>query len=183
MAAKKKHHRKSARRHTGAARHRRVSGRKTTRRRRRVGKHEALTDAIVMGVGLVGGAVLTPFVIQGVSTSLGSAAASMPAWMVPGGALATGAVVAGVSLKHKNHFFTGVGAGMAAIGAVLVANEAGLNEPGISGTAFSNNAAPGSSAVTTSVGCRKMGARPFLSNTVGNMSSLEAQAIGALYSN
>lgn len=183
MAAKKKHHSKTRRRHPGGTKHRRVTGKKTIRRRRRVGKHEALTDAIVMGVGLVGGAVLTPFVIQGVNTALGAAAASMPAWMVPGGALATGAVVAGVSLNHKNHFFTGLGAGMAAIGAVMVANEAGLNEPGIAGTAFSNNAAPGSSAVTTSIGCRRSVGQAHLSNSVGNMSSMEAQAIGALYSN
>lgn len=189
MAAKKKHHKKSGRKRSasGTKSRRRVAGTKSTRRRRRVGAHEKLKDAVLLAVGVGAGAVVTPFVVQAITTGLGSATSSLPGWMIPGGAFATGAVVAGAGLGKKSHLVTGFGAGMAAVGAVMTANEMGLNEPGIAGTAFSNNAAPGARAVTTSVGCRKRVGSPqrYVNTTVGKMSTQRARtmAIGALYSN
>lgn len=158
----------------------------THRRRRRVSGANKVHDAVLLGAGVVAGAVITPFIVQMVNTALGSNAATMPAWLVPGGGLATGMVGAIIGESMNNKLLLGAGCGMAAIGAVMAANESGLlNEPGISGTAFANNAAPGATAVTTSLGCRNGVGSPqrFVNQTVGNMSSLEQQAIGALYSN
>lgn len=185
MAAKK-HHRK-ARHKSGAAgahhKRRRVSGTKTTRRRRRVGAHEKMKDAVLMAAGVAAGAIVTPFIVQGITTAMGSGASAIPAWMVPGGGFATGAIIMGVS--KGNHLVAGFGAGMAAIGAVMAANEIGLSEPGISGTAFSNNAAPGAVAVTRSVGCNNRVGSPqkFVNNSVGSTDRMQAMAVGALYSN
>lgn len=137
-------------------------------------------DAVLFGAGVAGGAIVTPFLVQGINSALGSAASQVPSWMVPGGGFATGVVVAG--LAKGNMLLKGFGAGMAAIGAVMAANEAGLSEPGISGSAFANNAAPGATAVTTSLGCAKVG-RGFVDTTVGSTSRMETMAIGALYSN
>lgn len=186
MAAKKKHHKKG-RRKSGAAgthhRRRRVSGVRTTRRRRRVGAHEKLKDAVLLVVGAGLGGVVTPFIVQAVNTAA-SGITGMPAWMVPAGGVLTGAAVAGVGLAHKNYLAVGFGGGMAGVGAAMAANEMGLSEPGISGTAFSNNAAPGATAVTQSLGCRKVGSpQKFVNQTVGNVDRMQAMAIGALYSN
>lgn len=163
---------------------RRVSGH-TTRRRRRVGASDTIKNAVLLGVGALGGGIITPFLVQGINTAMGSGASAIPAWMVPGGGAATGIVIAGVGFAHKNPLMIGFGGGMAGIGGAMAANEIGLSEPGISGTAFSNNSAPGSTAATTSIGCRSKVGSPqrYVNNSVGNMSRMEAQAIGALYSN
>ena len=181
--SKKKHKRKSSRRvgkTTTAHKRRRVSG-TTSRRRRRVGAGGNLHDTILFAAGVVGGAIVTPFGIQAINTAMGSGASAVPGWMVPGGAFATGVVISGVA--KNNQLLKGLGAGMAAVGAVMAANEIGLSEPGVSGTAFANNAAPGATAVSRSVGCKVGSPQRFVNNSVGSVSRMEAQAIGALYSN
>jgi hypothetical protein len=189
MATRKRHHKKSHRKVGKKTTHRRrrVSGRTTTRRRRRVGAsgvHQSLKDAAMLLGGVALGAVIAPFGVQAINTALGSNAATIPGWMVPLGGFATGGVIAGIGMTHKSHGLIGLGAGIAAVGAVMTANEAGLSEPGIAGTAFSNNTAPGARAITTSVGSRKRIGSPsaFMNNSVGNMKECEVQAIGALYS-
>jgi hypothetical protein len=134
--------------------------------------------------GVALGAVIAPFGVQAVNTALGANAANMPGWMVPFGAFASGGVVAGIGMSHKSHGLIGLGAGIAAVGAVMTANEAGLSEPGISGTAFSNNTAPGARALTTSVGSRRRVGSPsaFMNNSVGTMQDVEMKAIAGLYS-
>jgi hypothetical protein len=88
-------------------------------------------------------------------------------------------------MARGNKLVEGLGAGFGSVGAVMAINETGiLNEPGISGTAFSNNAAPGATAATTSIGCRKVGnPQQYMNNSVGNMSNRQNMAIGALWSN
>lgn len=183
MATRKKH--KKAHRRAGATHHsrtkkRRVSG-TTHRRRRKVGANK-LHEAVLFGAGLVAGAAVAPFAVQMGNTALGANAATMPAWMVPGAVAATGLVVH--SVARGNKLIEGLGAGFGAVGTVMAINETGiLNEPGISGTAFSNNSAPGSHAATTSIGCKRSVGNPqrYVTNSVG--SSREAMAIGALWSN
>jgi hypothetical protein len=188
MATRKRKHKTTRRRvgkHHTAHKRRRVSGR-PVRRRRRVGAsgaHKTLVDAAMLAGGVALGAIIAPFGIQAVNTALGSNAANMPGWMVPFGGFATGAVVAAVGMSHGSHGLTGLGAGIAAVGAVMTANEGGLSEPGIAGTAFANNAAPGATAATNSIGNRRRVGSPqrFINTTVGSMSDMEMKAIGALY--
>lgn len=145
--------------------------------------HKSIKEAAMFAGGIALGAVIAPFGVQAINTALGSNAATIPGWMVPLGGFATGVVVAGIGMSHNSHGIMGLGAGIAAVGAVMTANEAGLSEPGISGTAFSNNTAPGARAVTTSIGNRRMGSpQRFINTTVGSMQDCEVKAIGALYS-
>jgi hypothetical protein len=185
VATKKR--RKKAHRRAGASHHRKTTHKRkvsgtTHRRRRRVSGANKVHDAILLGVGILAGAGLTPFLVQMVKTALGSNAATMPAWLIPAGGFATGMTGAVLAESMNNKLLLGAGAGMAAVGGVMMLNESGLiNEPGISGTAFANNAAPGATAATTSIGCRKVGSpQRYVNNSVGNT---ETMAIGALYSN
>jgi hypothetical protein len=181
MATKKrrrKTHRVGAKKHTRRhhAPRRKVSG----RRRRRVGASD-FHESLIMGAGVALGAIVTPFGIQAINTALGAATAQMPGWMVPGGAALTGGAIAYVG--RKNPFALGFGAGMLAIGAVETANEAGLNEPGISGLAMSNNSGV---AMARAVGCGKKMGGPvnYVNQTVGaRKRSRKNYAIGAFYSN
>lgn len=185
MATKKK--RKKVHRRAGATHHakpkRRVSG-TTHRRRRRVSGANKVHDAILLGVGVVGGAIVTPYIVQALNTAMGTNS-GIPAWLVPAGGFVTGLTGAVIGESMNNKLLLGAGCGMAAIGGAMAANEFGLNEPGISGTAFANNAAPGATAATTSIGCRgKVGSpQRYVNNSVGNTSRMETMAIGALYSN
>jgi hypothetical protein len=182
MATKKRHkktHRVGAKKHTRRhhAPKRRVSG----RRRRRVGAND-FHDSLIMAAGVTLGAIVTPFGIQAANTALGSAAAQVPGWMIPGGAAVTGGAI--MYVGRKNPFALGFGAGMFAIGAVETANEAGLNEPGISGLAMSSNT-PGI-AMSRAVGCGKRMGGPvnYVNQTVGaRKRARKNYAIGAFYSN
>jgi hypothetical protein len=134
----------------------------------------------MIGLGIAGGGILAPFAIQMVNTALGSNAASMPGWMVPAGGGLTGVVIAAMA---DMPVLKGFGAGFGGVCAAMAANEAGISEPGISGTAFSNNAAPGATAATASIGRRSIGSpQRFVNTVVGNMKDVEVKAIGALYS-
>src|SRR5262249_12070329 len=80
----------------------------------------------------------------------------------------------------------GFGAGMLAIGAVEVANEMGLNEPGIAGLSAGSNSAPGARHLTNAVGCAQAavnGPDAYLNRTVGSHNRIrKAMAVGALIS-
>jgi hypothetical protein len=157
-------------------------GAKKGHRRHRVGAGGKFERAALMGLGVIGGAILTPFLVQGVTTALGSGAASIPAWMIPGGGALTGGAI--MTFGEKMPIVAGFGAGMLAVGGVMAANEIGLNEPGIAGLASSNNAPPGTRALSNAVGCNKIGGpNAYINTTVGaHKRYRKAMAVGALIS-
>jgi hypothetical protein len=153
------------------------------RHHRRMGAKGRLEKVALTAMGVAAGGIIAPFVINAGKTALGSAAASVPAWMVPAAVAAVGA--AGLYFAEGNAIGSGIAAGMLAMGAVEVANEAGLNEPGISGLSAGSNSAPGTRHLTNAVGCRKVaGPDAYLSSTVGSSHGRmrKAMAVGALIS-
>lgn len=161
---------------------------KVTHRRRKVGASGAIQDIILGSLAIGAGAVTGAFLVQAGNTAFG---ASMPAWAVPAGIAAGGAVLP--LIVKKNVLASGFGAGLLAVAAVMTLNETGaINVPGISGLAMSNNAPPGTTSLSKAVGrrmgCAKVGAGPsnYLNQVVGSMSSRSrrhAMAVGSLIVN
>lgn len=152
-------------------------------RKHRVGAHGKLEQAALTAIGVVGGALLTPFLIQAANTALGSNAATIPAPLVPG---AIGLAGAGIAYAgDKMAIVKGAGMGMFAVGALMAANEMGLNEPGIAGLSAGSNTSYGTAHLSNAVGCKKMGNANYLNKTVGRTMARRtrrAMAVGALIS-
>lgn len=168
-----------------AKKHKKKVGAKKRTHRRRVGAHGKIERVALMGVGVAVGGALAPFIINAGKTALGTSAASMPGWMIPGGVVLLGAGV--MYAADGTPIGVGFGAGLLAVGAVEVANEMGLNEPGISGLSSGNNAPPGSRTLSNAVGCQRGiagGPDAYLNTTVGAHSRRhrKAMAVGALIS-
>lgn len=163
------------------ARHhkKRKVGAKKGHRRRHVGAGGKLEQAVLTGVGLVLGAIGTPYLVQGGNT-MASGWTGMPEWLVPTG---VGIIGGGVAyMGEKMPLVKGLGYGMLGVGAVMAANQMGLNEPGISGLASSNNAPAGTRALSNAVGCNKMGGPgAYLNHTVGARKAYRrTMSVGAL---
>lgn len=150
------------------------------RRRHRVGAGGKMETAILKGVGVAVGAIITPFLVQGVQTAFGAATASAPEWLFPGGAAITGGAIA--TFGGKMPVVEGIGMGMLAVGAVMVANDMGLNEPGISGLAMSSNVPAGTAHISQSIGCGPRSGVGFVNQTVGGYRPRRAMSVGALVS-
>lgn len=116
----------------------------------------------LMGVGALVGGVAAAYGTQALQTAFGT---QTPAY-VPPGLMATSGLAVAV-LGKGNPLAEGAGAGLLAVGGLMVANQTFLNIPGISGTpAFSNNAPAGAPVVRNAVG---RGPGPYVNQTVGKL--------------
>lgn len=151
-------------------------------RRHRMGAGGKLEKAVLTVVGVVGGAIVAPFLVNAANTALGSNAASIPGPLIPGAVAAAGGAIA--YFGEKMPIVEGAGYGMLAVAGVMTANELGLNEPGIAGLAFGNNAPAGSRGLSNAVGCARVnGPGASIQQTVGAMKRRRRNmAVGALIS-
>jgi hypothetical protein len=162
MATKKKHKK-------------RVGG--THRRKRhKVGaiKPGSIEHYALMGVGVLGGAVLGAYGVQAITTAVGS---STPPVVAP--LIVAAAGVVPMAIGGGNPLTDGVGAGMLAIGGIMAANQTFLNVPGISGMSMTSNAPAGTPVIRTSIG---QGPKAYIDQTVGYMSRKQ-RTMGAVASN
>lgn len=149
--------------------------------RRKMSGTAEIEQFIMRSVGVGLGAIAGAYIIQAGNTALGAQTANMP-WLIPAGVALVGAVAP--LIDKKNAIVEDFGMGLLATGAVMAANQFGLNVPGISGLAMSNNAPMGTSSLSRAVG-RRVGAGPsgYLSKTVGCRTDDKLYAVGALISN
>jgi hypothetical protein len=128
----------------------------------------------LMGVGVLGGAVLGAYAVQALGTAFGS---TTPPFVPP--IVVAGAGIIPMAIGRGNPLTDGVGAGMLAVGGIMAANQTFLNVPGISGMSMTSNAPTGSPTIRTSIG---QGPKAYIDQTVGYMSSKQRR-LGALASN
>jgi hypothetical protein len=102
----------------------------------------------LMGVGALVGGTAAAYGTQALQTAFG---AQTPQYVPPGIMAVSGLAVA--VLGKNNPLAEGAGAGLLAVGGLMVANQTFLNVPGIAGApAFTNNASAGAPVVRNAVG-------------------------------
>jgi hypothetical protein len=142
----------------------------THKRRKKVGAAGDAVEFVVRVVGVSAGAVLGAYIVQGLNTALGS---NIPAWGAPSMIGVAGGVMNLPVIAKKAPVVADFGLGLVGAGALLGLNQAGLNIPGISGMAMTNNAPPSSNVLYKAVGCNRprngVGAAPsnYLTRVVG----------------
>lgn len=116
----------------------------------------------LMGVGALVGGAAAAYGTQALQTAFGT---QTPMY-VPPGIMATSGLAVAV-LGKGNPLAEGAGAGLLAVGGIMVMNQTFLNVPGISGApAFTNNAPAGAPVVRNAVG---RGPGPYVNQTVGKL--------------
>lgn len=152
-------------------------------KKRKVSGKAEIQEFALRVVGVGAGALTGAFLIQAGNTALSSQ--KLPAWVIPSGVAAAGAVIP--LIAKKNPLAEDFGMGMLAIGAAFAVNETFLSVPGIAGLAMSSNT-PNAPGLKSSVGCTNGGMKvagpgAYLSRTVGARNGMtRAKRFGALVS-
>lgn len=153
--------------------HKKKTTHKGRRGKRRMSGSGAATEILLTGLGALGGGLFAAFGVQALDTAAGGKvplAATRGVMFVAGGA--------GAYAGRMHPIALGAGLGAAAVSGVMLANEIGLNVPGISGIPSVGRASRRVGATLKSVG-----ASGQLANRTGISSARGLASVGALYSN